>query len=773
MKIKLVLYFFLLSAFANAQAGWLQKANFDGVARYHAVGFSIGTKGYIGTGSYSSSGPFYNDFWEWSQQTNVWTQKANFPGAARCYAIGFSIGTKGYVGTGYGGVFPYYQDFWEWNQATNAWTQKADYGGGVVFGAAAFSIGNKGYVACGRGGGGDKSDFWEYNSSTDAWTFISAFPGPGRRYPVAFSIGTKGYVGTGYISTPTTMFKDFWEWDQATNTWMPKSDVGGAGRYLSAAFSIGNKGYIGLGTVNDFMEWDQATDTWAILPNLPSGFITSSAVGFSIGTNGYVGTGVKGANLTKDFWELSLCDIAISGNASTICIGSNITLNSSFTPASANITYNWVPSSGLNSTTVPNPVATPTSSTVYTLTAQDTSTKCQVSKNFTVSISLPSVSIIGPTQICTGQNVNLCTYGGITYSWSSGQITNCITITPSATTSYSVGVWDASGCYVNDSATVTVNNCSGGIYCSNNEGFENGNFFGWTGESGTNDFANSGTINWTGGINSLGNDVASSSSAQQTMLTINKLDSFTIDATTNQPDIFMTSLAPNTGNYSVRLGNSQPGCGAERLRIPFSPTASDSLFIYQFALVFQNAGHITPHEPGFIVNVYGAANTLYPPLCDTIYGPDPIVPFLSVSPSAPDPSVLYKRWATAVLNFSSFIGQNVTIEFVNFDCGECGHWGYTYLDVSCSNSPTGITFLNPETISVYPNPSSGLFTIKSEKEISSIEILNVLGENIYSASNTLHLKSHEIDLSKQPKGIYFYNLRSENATITTGKLIIQ
>jgi len=65
------------------------------MARYLAVGFSIGTKGYIGNGNNGSGIP---DFWEWDQATNVWTQKQNF--GTRDQAIGFSIGAKGYIGTG-------------------------------------------------------------------------------------------------------------------------------------------------------------------------------------------------------------------------------------------------------------------------------------------------------------------------------------------------------------------------------------------------------------------------------------------------------------------------------------------------------------------------------------------------------------------------------------------------------------------------------------------------------------------------------------------------
>ena len=40
------------------------------------------------------------DFWEYDPATNAWTQKADFGGTARYGAVGFSIGSKGYIGTG-------------------------------------------------------------------------------------------------------------------------------------------------------------------------------------------------------------------------------------------------------------------------------------------------------------------------------------------------------------------------------------------------------------------------------------------------------------------------------------------------------------------------------------------------------------------------------------------------------------------------------------------------------------------------------------------------
>src|SRR6266436_6568938 len=83
---------------SRAQDTWTQKADFGGTARWAAVGFSIGTKGYLGTGQDSFS--LHKDFWEYDAATNSWTQKADFGGGLRESAVSFTIGSKGYIGTG-------------------------------------------------------------------------------------------------------------------------------------------------------------------------------------------------------------------------------------------------------------------------------------------------------------------------------------------------------------------------------------------------------------------------------------------------------------------------------------------------------------------------------------------------------------------------------------------------------------------------------------------------------------------------------------------------
>jgi len=217
---------------------WQKKADImdaSGYGRTAAVGFSIGNKGYIGTGAayytgYDWGGNSYsytvssNNFWEYDPVTDAWAQKANFGGSARQNAVGFSIGSKGYIGTGLDPSLK--NDFWEYDPTTNVWTQKANFGGSARYAAVGFSIGSKGYIGTGRDGA-YKNDFWEYDPATNTWTQRANFGGTARAEAVGFSIGSKGYIGTGYDGAHKN---DFWEYDPATNMWTQRANFGGTAR---------------------------------------------------------------------------------------------------------------------------------------------------------------------------------------------------------------------------------------------------------------------------------------------------------------------------------------------------------------------------------------------------------------------------------------------------------------------------------------------------------------------------------------------------------------
>lgn len=323
--------------FAQSPDTWIQKSDIGGAARARAVGFSIGDKGYLGTGTTAEG--IKKDFWEYDPITDSWTQKADFGGTARSGAVGFSIGTKGYIGTGETDYPEYHvlKDFWEYDPAVNSWTRKKDFGGSARCWSAGFAAGNKGYIGTGINETYLK-DFWEYDPAKNTWTRKAAYPGVKGSNLTAFSIGDKGYMGMSFnFYTNTWWQKDFYEYDPDTNTWTRKANFGGGRRDWTAAFSIGNKGYVGTGMSDfdfqhDFWEYNPASNEWTEKAEF-RGIERIGAVAFSVGGKGYIGTGedYNGAYL-NDFWEYTP-DVTLA------CKTPSSQSNSSITPVSA--VLNW------------------------------------------------------------------------------------------------------------------------------------------------------------------------------------------------------------------------------------------------------------------------------------------------------------------------------------------------------------------------------------------------------------------------------------------------
>ncbi len=145
----------------------------------------------------------------------------------------------------------------------------------------------------------------------------------------------------------------------------------------------------------------------------------------------------------------------------TICLGSSAQLL-----ATGGIAYSWSPPTGLNSSTIANPTATPTTTTTYTVnitTINSVGDTCVLSLTTTVYVINPSLFPLSATvdddTLSAGEStiIHAITDTTLTVSWSpASSLSNPTSFnpvaTPPQTTTYTLTVTDTNGC----SRTITV-----------------------------------------------------------------------------------------------------------------------------------------------------------------------------------------------------------------------------------------------------------------------------------------------------------------------------
>jgi len=94
-------------------------------------------------------------------------------------------------------------------------------------------------------------------------------------------------------------------------------------------------------------------------------------------------------------------------------------------------------------------------------------------------------------------------------------------------------------------------------------------------------------------------------------------------------------------------------------------------------------------------------------------------------------------------------------------------------------STENIQMPTPNKITVYPNPSNGVFNVichseRSEESLPIINMYNMLGEQVLTETLRSAQGDNAIDLSNQPNGIYFYRVIANSGELMgEGKMIIQ
>jgi gliding motility-associated-like protein len=236
--------------------------------------------------------------------------------------------------------------------------------------------------------------------------------------------------------------------------------------------------------------------------------------------------------------------------------------------------------------------------------------------------------------------------------------------------------------------------------CSNVD-FENGDYTGWTGFIGYNAASGKPLTMTANGVNTLGTNSAETSCSYHTLVTA---------AGGNDPWGVFPMIDPSGGTYAERLGgdninsvllntsctyggpsSQSPG---EVLEQTFTVSKSNSLFTYKYAVVLNDGGHNQGEQPYFKIEVLDNAGNPIPCLQyyeEAIKGKLPPGFTLSNDVNPSDGSeVYYIPWSANALNLSAYVGQVLTVRFTAAGCIFGQHFGYGYVDCSCS--PVQITF---------------------------------------------------------------------------------
>ncbi len=784
-----------LSSSAQAPNTWIQKTNFGSLVRMWGVGFSIGTKGYLGTGG-QQGGPLYRDFWQYDTLTNAWTQKANFGGTARYRAVGFSIGLKGYIGTGQD-QYQYLNDFWEYDTASNAWTQKATFGGTPRLDAVGFSIGNKGYIGTGGNLSTYYNDFWEYNPTSNTWTQKANFAGSPRQGAVGLSIGNNGYIGLG--NNISNRYNDFWEYTPSTNTWIQRANFSGSARAWAVGFSIASKGYIGTGedasgSKNDFWEYDTTNNVWTQKANF-GGTSRFGAEGFSIANKGFIGIGLDNVNYKNDFWAYTPTCIfpapptnATPPSNQNICTGQSTILS-----ASGSGTLGWynAPSGG-NWLSGGTNYTTPILSSTTTYYVQDSTCAASLTRtSIPVNVyPIPNPTITGQTNLCVNSgNYYYTTQAGMLYYlWtvSSGGVINSGAGTNQISVSWiypgnqtiSVTYANSAGCYPPNPSVmnVTVNplpgdpdNINGGSpVCVGDNAvpysvypIQNATSYTWALPPGASIASGAGT-------NSITVDFSSNASSGDIFVWGNNL----CGNGSNSPP-FSVTVDPLPG--SAGIINGPADVCLEALGIVYSISTILNATGYEWTVpsgVVITSGNntrsittdFTPSAVSGNITVQGTnscgTGTISPDFPVTV-SPIPQTPVVTNSgDTLHSSSPTGNQWYFHGNLIQGAISQDYKATQEGY------YWDVVTINGCSSDTSnhkliilTGIISYSSPIIIIYPVPNDGQFNISittGSEETFSIDIYNDLGIKIYEETNMKVNGSLQkaIDLRPIPNGIY-------------------
>jgi len=234
----------------------------------------------------------------------------------------------------------------------------------------------------------------------------------------------------------------------------------GVAKTALVSFNVGDKFQIQrTGEAVHYKRYNVLTGNWTKILNSNQHTSSNLKMDVTIFTSGFVLSGI--------FSSKRKILQAKAGLDQAKCLGTTPIIHIGGTPASMGgvppVTFSWTPTTGLSSSTISMPIANPTVTTTYTLTATDNAGNVSTDNVIVTIYSLPTIAIAAEYSIiCAGGSSILTASGALTYTWLpatglSSTTGSTVTASPTTTTTYTVTGTNSNGCKNTAVRTITVN----------------------------------------------------------------------------------------------------------------------------------------------------------------------------------------------------------------------------------------------------------------------------------------------------------------------------
>jgi len=417
---------------------------------------------------------------------------------------------------------------------------------------------------------------------------------------------------------------------------------------------------------------------------------------------------------------------------------------------------------------------TPASTNTYTVTGTD-GNSCQNTATITVTVnSLPTVTATSDdadNAVCAGTAVVLTGGGASTYTWT-GSVTDGVAFTPASTNTYTVTGTDGNGCENTANITVTVNSlptvtatsdAAGNTVCDGSDVTLSG--------SGADSYV------WTGGVTDAtaftplatdtytvtGTDLNGCTGTDAITITVNSIP--TVTAMSDDADnaicegLMVTLNGDGADTYSWTGGVTD---GAS-----FAPTTTDTYTVTGTLNGCSNTATIT-------ITVNALPTVDLAPFATSVCDNGGVV---SLTDGTPTGGLFSGLGVTGSTFDPSVTGTGIfPITYSITDANGCV--GSDVEDITVDLC-TGIASNsnNTQSIVVYPNPTTGMFTLNINNANSNqvvITIVDMQGKVVYNESdkNVSSQYNKQVDLTDLAKGIYYVKLNI-GSEVKIEKLIVQ